>query len=61
MPETESQKKATKRWIDKNPEHKRYMSKRSSARSFIRVACYADLLELKKMIENKLGETQDEA
>lgn len=43
-----------KKWIESNRERKRYLSARSSARSFIRNhAEQEDLEELKKMIEEK--------
>ena len=55
MPVTEAQKRANKAWADKNKERRNYLSRRSSARSFIRnVATQEDLLELKNMIEERL-------
>ena len=45
---------ADKRWADKNPEHRKYLSHRSRARSFIRdVATLEDLNELESMIEER--------
>ena len=32
-----------KKWYEKNREHKRYLSKRSTARSFLRVATKEDI------------------
>ncbi|KKF59449.1 hypothetical protein [Streptococcus uberis] len=50
-----SQQKADKKWAEKNREHRNYLSKRSTARSFINNnATYEDLLELKQLIENRL-------
>lgn len=50
-----SQQKADKKWAEKNGEHRTYLSKRSTARSFINNnATYEDLLELKQLIENRL-------
>lgn len=50
-----SQQKADKKWAEKNREHRTYLSKRSTARSFINNnATYEDLLELKQLIENRL-------
>lgn len=49
--------KADAKWIEENKAHKRYLSARSAARSFINTkANKDDLLELKTMIENKLNE-----
>lgn len=49
------QQKADKKWAEKNREHRNYLSKRSTARSFINNnATYEDLLELKQLIENRL-------
>lgn len=49
-----SQVERNKKWIDKNKERKLYLSKRSSARSFIRNnATPEDLEELKKLIEER--------
>lgn len=51
----DSQKEADKKWSEKNREHRNYLTKRSNARSFIRNnATEEDLLELKKIIEEKL-------
>ena len=48
----EQQKEADKRWIEKNKEHKNYLSRRSNARGFIRkLAKKEDLEELKELIE----------
>lgn len=50
-----SQQKADKKWAEKNREHRTYLSKRSTARSFINNnATHEDLLELKQLIENRL-------
>ncbi len=54
MEDKKTQQDYDKKWIDKNREHKRYLSARSSARSFIRNhAKKEDLEELKKIIEEK--------
>jgi hypothetical protein len=56
MAETEAQKKATKKWNDANKAHRNYLSSRGAARSFIRnKATEDDLLELRKMIDDKLN------
>lgn len=50
----ERQREADKRWIEKNRKHKRYLSQRSTARSFIRnYATEEDLKELEQLIEEK--------
>jgi hypothetical protein len=49
-----NQLKNDKAWADKNREHKRYLSKRSTARSFINIdATVNDLWDLKNRIEEK--------
>ena len=46
-----------KRWVDSNKEKKRFLSYRSTARTFIRnYAEQEDLEQLKELIENKLKE-----
>lgn len=51
---TNAQQKATKRWNEQNREHRNYLSKRSSARSFIRNhATVDDLNELEELIKEK--------
>lgn len=51
----EQQKEADKRWIEKNKEHRNYLSRRSNARGFIRnLAKKEDLEELKELIEKTL-------
>lgn len=50
----DAQQKATKRWNEQNREHRNYLSKRSSARSFIRKhATLDDLNELEELIKEK--------
>lgn len=50
-----------KRWIEKNKDHKRYLSQRSTARSFIRTkATNDDLNELDTLIDNRREELKDE-
>ncbi|WP_195454167.1 hypothetical protein [Ligilactobacillus ruminis] len=59
MAETEAQKKATKKWNDANKAHRNYLSSRGAARSFIRnKATEDDLLELRKMIDDKLNKME---
>lgn len=49
-----AQEKATKKWNEQNREHRNYLSKRSSARSFIRNhATVDDLNELEELIKEK--------
>ena len=51
---TNAQQKATKRWNENNREHRNYLSKRSSARSFIRNhATGSDLNELEELIAER--------
>lgn len=50
----DAQTKATKKWNENNREHRNYLSKRSSARSFIRNhATMDDLNELEELIKEK--------
>lgn len=53
----DAQTKATKKWNEQNREHRNYLSKRSSARSFIRkYATEEDLDELESLIKEKKKE-----
>jgi hypothetical protein len=50
----DSQTRATKKWNKQNREHRNYLSKRSSARSFIRNhATGSDLKELEELITER--------
>ncbi|MGX7099579.1 hypothetical protein ACWOBH_06150 [Globicatella sanguinis] len=54
---SEAQKKAQKRYDEKNRERRSYLKSRSSARSFIRnKATLDDLIELENMIKEKREE-----
>lgn len=49
------QEKANKKWVESNRAHRTYLSKRSTARSFInKNAKKEDLLELQNLIEINL-------
>lgn len=51
---TKKQQEYNKRWAEKNKEHKRYLSYRTTARTFIRkYAKPEDLQELKELIKEK--------
>ena len=54
--------KADKKWIEKNKEHRSYLSQRSTTRSFIRKKATADdLTELEKLIEERrINENKNE-
>ena len=55
----DAQTKATKKWNKENREHRNYLSKRSSARSFIRNhATMDDLNELETLIAEKKEELE---
>lgn len=57
MKTSEAQKRANAKWESENRERRNYLSKRSSARGFIRnKATQEDLLELRDMIDKKLSE-----
>ena len=48
---TESQKKATKKWVEKNRDHSNYLKNRSACKSFIRnKATLEDLKELSEIV-----------
>jgi hypothetical protein len=52
--ELTARQRADKKWNEKNREHRNYMTKRSTARGFIRNhATKEDLLELQKLIQTK--------
>ena len=49
------QKRANKRWNERNREHRNYLTKRSTSRGFIRNhATKDDLLELQELIKENL-------
>jgi len=51
---TKKQQEYNRRWAEKNREHKRYLSYRSTTRTFIRkYAKPKDLQELKEIIKEK--------
>ena len=51
---TQKQQEYNKKWADKNKEHKRYLSYRSTARTFIRnYAVKEDLEELKDLMKKR--------
>ena len=53
--ELTARQRAVKKWNEKNREHRNYMTKRSTARGFIRNhATKEDLLELQELIEENL-------
>lgn len=50
---------ANRRWSEKNPERRKYLSHRSRARSFVRdVATLDDLNELAAMIDERKAELE---
>ena len=53
---SEAQQRAKKKWDDKNKEKNRIYRYRSYARKYVRdIASQDDLLELRKMIDEKLN------
>ena len=53
--ELTARQRANKKWNEKNREHRNYMTKRSTARGFIRNhATKEDLLELQELIQKNL-------
>ena len=54
MAKTEAQKRASKKWEEKNKEYNNYLRQRSAARSFIRnKATKEDLEELELLIKER--------
>lgn len=54
--ENNSQTEANKRWQEKNKEKARYLSRRSTARNFIKKDATAeDLLELEQLINERIS------
>ena len=50
-----AQQRATKKWNERNREHRNYLTKRSTSRGFIRNhATQEDLLELQELIRKNL-------
>ncbi|BBN98298.1 hypothetical protein [Sporolactobacillus terrae] len=59
---SDAQIKASRNWEAKNRERKRYMSKKSTAKSFIRLdAAPDDLDELEKLIAERRRQLKEEA
>lgn len=57
MVESKAQKKANKKWINKNREHANYLRYRNTARLFVRKhATTEDLDELVKLIDDRRKE-----
>lgn len=51
---SDAQRRATKKWEEENPERRKYLSYRSSARTFVRHwATDEDFEELEKIFKNK--------
>ena len=49
-----AQQRATKKWNERNREHRNYLTKRSTSRGFIRNhATQEDLLELQELIKER--------
>lgn len=56
---SEARKKANKKWDDKNKARKRYITKRSTAKSFIlNLATKEDLKQIKEYIQQREKESQ---
>lgn len=54
---SEAQRKANKKWDEKNKERKSYINKRSTAKSFIlNLATQEDLETIKKYVEQRKNE-----
>lgn len=52
---SEAQRRATKKWEEKNPERKRYLRYRSSARTFVRHwATKEDFEKLEEIFKNNI-------
>ena len=54
---SDAQKRAARKWDEHHQERRKYLSWRSRARSFIETAVTPeDLLDLKKLIDDRLGD-----
>lgn len=54
---SDAQKRAARKWDEHHQERRKYLSWRSRARSFIeKAATPEDLIDLKKLIEDRLGD-----
>ena len=59
MAVSDAQKKASKKWDEKNKVRKLYINKRSTARSFIKkLATAEDLDELQQLIDERRNEVE---
>lgn len=58
---SDAQKRASRKWNEHHQERRKYLSWRSRARSFIeKAATKEDLINLKKLIEDGLGDLRKE-
>lgn len=54
---SDAQKRAARKWDEHHQERRKYLSWRSRVRSFIeKAATPEDLIDLKKLIEDRLGD-----
>lgn len=53
---SEARKAANKKWDEAHRKRKNYTDKRSSARGFIKIAEKDDLLELLKLLQERINE-----
>lgn len=51
---SDAQKRATKKWADKNKEKRKYIVTKSQAKKFVKIGTDEDLQDLAKLIEKKL-------
>lgn len=58
---SEARKKANRKWSERHQERRKYLSWRSRARSFVeKAATTEDLISLKKLIKDRLGDLRKE-
>lgn len=55
---SKAREKANKKWNEKNKERVSYLKKRSACKLFIKIAEHEDLLEVQRLIKERLYEEE---
>lgn len=58
---SKAREKANRKWDDKNKERVSYLKKRSACKLFIRIAEPEDLLEIQRLVKERLYEEDSSA
>lgn len=56
---SKAKEKANRKWDDKNKERVSYLKKRSACKLFIKIAEPEDLLEIQRLVKERLHEKED--